>query len=284
MLAQELLHLADRFYHRCDNGAFMTVRYPKRVAEIRGLQRRICGEVFIQPHLRSLLDGVGDASIFIKDVNGVLVFGNKSLLQRLGLRNETDMLGRTDREFLPSHLTEKYRQDDQEVIRSGREKTNLIEMFKNEQGLLQWFITHKYPVLDRNGRVVGIMGSIQEYRKMNSGVSSGDPGILAAAEFIQQNFRNPVSIEKLSRLAQVPVRQFQRKFKLVFDTSPREYIMRHRLRYACEALRNTGKGIAKICAEAGFYDQSSFTRQFRKYMNVTPLKYRQGTSVALRMR
>ena len=230
----------------------------------------------LQPHILRLLDGLDNASIFIKNTAGKLVFGNKSLLRHLGLSDSVQLLGLTDHELLPTHLAEKYQQDDLEVITTRREKLNLIEMFKTEQGLLQWFITHKYPILDRDGQVIGIIGSIQEYAKMNGAAGADDHGILAAAEYIQNNYRNAISLEDLSKLGRMPVRQFQRKFKLVFDASPREYIIRHRLRYACEALRNTRKGIAKICAEAGFYDQSSFTRQFRKYMNVTPLKYRKG--------
>jgi len=246
---------------------------------IAELQRRVCGRLFLQQHFRQLLDTLESASIFIKSLDGKLIFGNNSLIRRLGLRDETDLLGRTDSDLLPPHLVEKYRQDDLEVIRSGRPKLNLIELFKNEQGLLQWFITHKYPVLDRNGHVIGIMGCIQEYWKMNSAISTGDPGILAAAEHIQKNYRNPIAIEALSRLSGMSMRQFERKFKILFDASPREYIIRYRLRYACEALRNTRKSIAKICAEASFYDQSSFTRQFKKYMNLTPLKYRKSAFV-----
>jgi AraC-like DNA-binding protein len=120
------------------------------------------------------------------------------------------------------------------------------------------------------------MGCIQEYRKVNPAISTGDQGILAVAEHIHKHYRSRISIGALSRLSGMPLRQFERKFRLLFDASPREYIIRLRLRYACESLRNTSKSIARICAEAGFYDQSSFTLQFKKYMNVTPLKYRKG--------
>jgi PAS domain S-box-containing protein len=258
----------------------MASRNFRPVAHIKALQRRIGKELFSQPHFRALLDGIENVSLFIKSPEGRLVFGNRSLLRRLGLRNEAELLGRSDWELLPPHLVEKYHQDDLEVIASGREKLNLIEMFKTEQGLLQWFITHKYPIFDRKGRVIGIMGSIQEYGKTNRAIGTDEQGIMAAAEYIQRNYRSAICIEELARLGGMPMRQFQRKFKLIFDASPREYIIRHRLHDACEALRHTRKSIVKICAEAGFYDQSSFTRQFRKYMNMTPLKYRKGASAA----
>jgi PAS domain S-box-containing protein len=251
-----------------------------RAARIKTPPKRMSEELTLQPHLRRLLDGIHNVCIFIKGIDGEFVFGSRSLIKRLGLRSETELLGRTDRALVPSHLAEKYRQDDLEVIGSGREKLNLIEMFKNEQGLLQWFVTHKYPIVDASGKVIGIVGSIQEYGRMSGPIGTHGGGILVAAQHILRNYRNPISIRELSKLGGMPVRRFQRKFKLVFDASPREYILRHRLRYACEALRNTRKAIAKICLEAGFYDQSSFTRQFTKYMNVTPLRYRKGGSVA----
>src|SRR5687767_5689341 len=129
----------------------MASRNSRRVAKAKALQKQAGGDLLLQPQFCQLLDGIENASIFIKDADGKLVFGNRSLVRRLGLREESELLGRTDWDLLPSHLAEKYHQDDMEILNSGREKLNLLEMFKNEQGLLQWFITHKYPVFDRKG-------------------------------------------------------------------------------------------------------------------------------------
>jgi len=231
-----------------------------------------------QLHFLNMFNGIEHTSVFFKNLAGEIIFGNTHFLASVGLKSLDDLLGITDHDLFPSHMVEKYKQDDIEVITSAEPKLSIVEIFKNEQGLLQWFITHKYPLFDKKNQVIGVMGSIQEYKKMNAAFYSGAQNILATSKYIQLHFRDPISIEELSRLCNIPIRQYQRKFKQVFNVSPKEYIIRHRIYYACEALRNTTKDIAKIGIDAGFYDQSSFTRQFKKHMKTTPLKYRKQTS------
>jgi AraC-like DNA-binding protein len=56
--------------------------------------------------------------------------------------------------------------------------------------------------------------------------------------------------------------------------TPRELIVRMRVQHACDALRETSTSLADIALESGFYDQSSFTRQFKKHLGITPGEYR----------
>lgn len=242
----------------------------------KALREQVLGTLFSQPYLRELLNGLESASVFVKSADGRLLFGNKNLIRHLGLPNESALIGLTDEDLHPPHLVRKYRDDDLGIIRSGREKLHIVELFKNEQGVLRWYVTQKYPVFDSRRRVVGVMGTIQEYGKIGGAIGSAESGVLAAAEFIQKNYQIPISLRQLSLLSRMPIRQFERKFKQLFDSSPREYAIRHRLQQACEALRNSRKAISAISAETGFYDQSSFSRQFKKYLHVTPMKYRRG--------
>jgi len=48
-----------------------------------------------------------------------------------------------------------------------------------------------------------------------------------------------------------------------------------RLTWAAGRLRDSGDGIAQIALEAGFFDQSHFTRTFKRHFGLTPLAYRQ---------
>ena len=70
------------------------------------------------------------------------------------------------------------------------------------------------------------------------------------------------------------VRQFERKFKATFHTTPRAYVIKMRIHAACERLRGGNEPITNIALECGFYDHSSFTRHFRKHMGTTPYKFR----------
>ena len=46
--------------------------------------------------------------------------------------------------------------------------------------------------------------------------------------------------------------------------------------YACVDLMNTNKALAKIAEDVGFYDHSTFIRQFTKHMGMLPAKYRKN--------
>jgi transcriptional regulator GlxA family with amidase domain len=72
------------------------------------------------------------------------------------------------------------------------------------------------------------------------------------------------------------VRQFNRSFRKAMGTSPREFLVKTRIRAACEALRTSDTPISHIAVDFGFYDQSSFTKLFKRHMGMTPLRYRKG--------
>lgn len=44
--------------------------------------------------------------------------------------------------------------------------------------------------------------------------------------------------------------------------------------FAKKLLVSTALPISEICAQLGYYDQSHFTRQFKKYATMTPKQYR----------
>ena len=238
-----------------------------------------------QSSLFQLLDDIENTAIFLKNLRGDIVFGNQCLLESLDPDHSRQYRDGTcklcDRDLFPDFLVEKYRRDDLAVIASGKAKKSIIEPFKTPQGILQWSITHKYPIFDQQQQVIGVMGVLQEYQKNNAATFAADKELLASSLYIQQHFKEPIDIQTLCQLSQLPVRQYQRKFKRIFGVSPQEYIIRHRIYFACEALRNSRSNIAVIGISAGFYDQSSFTRQFKKYMHTTPLKYRKALSCAL---
>ena len=50
--------------------------------------------------------------------------------------------------------------------------------------------------------------------------------------------------------------------------------MKMRIHEACDLLCNGSRLIGDIAFALGFYDQSSFTVQFKKTMSMTPLQYR----------
>ena len=63
-------------------------------------------------------------------------------------------------------------------------------------------------------------------------------------------------------------------FKSYFNFSPTQYFMKTRIHEACDLLCNGSRLIGDIAFALGFYDQISFTVQFKKTLSMTPLQYR----------
>jgi transcriptional regulator GlxA family with amidase domain len=68
--------------------------------------------------------------------------------------------------------------------------------------------------------------------------------------------------------------QLQRDFRKLFRMSPGEYVMRLRLQLARRQLIESNEPVNLIASRCGFFDQSHFTRLFRKHTGLTPSHYR----------
>jgi transcriptional regulator GlxA family with amidase domain len=143
----------------------------------------------------------------------------------------------------------------------------------NFQGIPEWYVTTKLPMLSKSGEVMGVMGIIQEYHGLES---RKEPflDINPAVDYLKNHFRENVSVKKLAQLSDLSVRQFERKFKAAFNTMPHQFLIKLRVHMACDMLRNHRLSVAEIAVDLGFYDQSAFAQHFKKYMGYTPLQYR----------
>ena len=68
-----------------------------------------------------------------------------------------------------------------------------------------------------------------------------------------------------------------RAFRARYGTSVGEYGRRVRLAWAATELAGRDTTLATIAMQAGFADQSHFTRVFKRYVGVTPARYRAET-------
>lgn len=91
---------------------------------------------------------------------------------------------------------------------------------------------------------------------------------------IERNYTQPLSLEELAEIAEMPKRSFLRDFKNAMGTSPISYLIQFRVRRAAELLRGTDQGVTQIAFEVGFEDSNYFARQFRKQHGISPREYR----------
>lgn len=93
--------------------------------------------------------------IFHKDRESVYVSCNEAYAQDLGIPPE-QITGKTDFDFYPGELAEKYRADDRRVMELGH--TVEIEEEYIEHGQARTVSTVKTPLHDDEGQVVGVLG------------------------------------------------------------------------------------------------------------------------------
>ena len=95
-------------------------------------------------------------SVFRKDLEGRIVFGNRRYCETLGHPLE-ELLGKTDFELFPPELAKKYRKDDATVLATG-EGWEDVEEHRKPNGEMTYVHVLKTPVRDAQGSVTGIQG------------------------------------------------------------------------------------------------------------------------------
>ena len=96
------------------------------------------------------------------------------------------------------------------------------------------------------------------------------------ADHLHDRLFERVTLTELADVAGVHRTHLVRAFRARYGVSVGVYVRRERIRWAARALRSTDASIAEIALEAGFADQSHFTRTFARHMGVPPGRYRRG--------
>lgn len=93
-------------------------------------------------------------------------------------------------------------------------------------------------------------------------------------EYIKENYKNELDINKLASEAKLSSSHFHRIFKLATGESPIQYAINLRLNEAKRLLVQTEYGIKEVCYECGFDDPSYFCKIFKQKTGLTPLAFR----------
>jgi AraC-like DNA-binding protein len=99
--------------------------------------------------------------------------------------------------------------------------------------------------------------------------------IAEAVAFMEKNFTEPIKLADIASIAHVSERHFNRIFSDHYNLSPKQYLIRLRLEYACRLLENSRYQITEIASLSGFSDSNYFARLFRIRYGMSPKQYRE---------
>lgn len=109
-----------------------------------------------ESHLRAIFETIPDL-IWLKDTNGVFLACNSRLARLYGAQ-ESEILGKTDYDFVDKELADYFTQKDREAIAAGKPVINEEEVTYADSGQTVQIETIKTPVYDPEGELIGTLG------------------------------------------------------------------------------------------------------------------------------
>lgn len=223
--------------------------------------------------MAALFDHLPDTAFFAKDLGGRYVFVNRSLAERVGLREPSELVGRRVNDFFPATLAARYAEQDAVVVRTGRPILDRLELHWYPRRRPGWCLTTKLPWRDEVGAVVGLVGISRDLR------APGDREIIPASlaetlAFLEEHYDEPVSPASLASRAGLSAVRFARLIKRIFRITPSQLIAQTRLAAASRLLEDGDRPVAEVALACGFYDHSAFTRAFKSATGETPTGFR----------
>lgn len=101
-------------------------------------------------------------------------------------------------------------------------------------------------------------------------------------EWIHLHSAEPIKLEDIARAGQLSRSETCRYFKQMLKTTPMQYVIDYRIQKSVELLQLQERSITEIAYEVGFNSTSYFINQFRKTMQITPLKFRREVELRIK--
>ena len=119
---------------------------------------------------------------------------------------------------------------------------------------------------------------INQYRLENpadpQNLESTDPVIAKALTELQSSLHKKVDLRALAEKYYLSYVQFSRRFKVVMDMTPQEYITDLRLKKAKTLLADSDLTVKEIARSCGFANEYYFSNFFHKHLSMAPSAFR----------
>ncbi|MGE8425776.1 MAG: GlxA family transcriptional regulator [Sphingobacterium siyangense] len=113
-----------------------------------------------------------------------------------------------------------------------------------------------------------------DFMIFNGQKSHGDEMVMRAQDYLENNFSEKISMEKLSEKFTVGRRNFDRRFIKATGNTPVEYLQRIKVESAKKELESSRKTINEVMYAIGYTDIKAFREIFRRFTGLSPLEYK----------
>ncbi len=231
--------------------------------------------VMLDPMIRvidDLLTDVPHVMFCVKNVEGRYLAVNQAFADRAGMASPADVIGLRASDLFPGDLAASYELQDTQILDTGQPLRNELELILRPDGSVGWYVTSK-TLLGAPGAPTAI-ASVSVDLRAPFDATGATAGVAAAVAFARLHFTEQISVTDLADEAELTVTQLERAIKRALGLSAKQLMLRLRLEEAITRLRTTDASVAQIATECGYYDQSAFTRQFKRVVRMNPGAYR----------
>ena len=105
-------------------------------------------------------------TVYFKDVDSRFVLNGRSHMVQFGVKDPSELVGKSDADFYPEEFAKQSRQDEVLIMKTGIPIINKMEQGMNAVGQILVFSTSKYPLYDDKGKLIGTWGISRDMTKL----------------------------------------------------------------------------------------------------------------------
>ena len=100
------------------------------------------------------------------------------------------------------------------------------------------------------------------------------PYLVRTLDILHASFSGELSLKRIAETVGVHPVHLARTFRRHHHCTLGEYVRKLRVERACRELARTDAPLSQVALSAGYYDQSHFSRNFKRLIGITPTEYR----------
>jgi PAS domain S-box-containing protein len=176
-----ILHLTEQ----SRRAAFEQLRHSQRLLDERNrvleqqiAERQKAEDALAQERqlLRTLVDHLPD-NIYVKDRDSRFVLNNPESLRILGASSQEEVVGKSDADFVPSELADRWLAEEQAMMNTGLPVLDVEGLQAGYTDAWRWIAASRIPLRDAHGNVTGMLGidrDITKYKRTEEALRASE--------------------------------------------------------------------------------------------------------------